>query len=90
MTRRKKKAAEEALDLEEVSAPPSPKTVPCPVRGHKHDLALVPHPDRPDLVIARCGDRDVYQTRAKPTIRPVDPQMADFHYVIPRYEDEGE
>jgi hypothetical protein len=65
-----------------------PKTVACPLRGHKHDLALVPHPDRPDLVIARCAGRDVYQAPASETIRPVDPKMAGFKYVVPTYKGE--
>jgi hypothetical protein len=68
--------------------PRKPKTVACPLRGHKHDLALIPHPERPDLVIARCGDRDVYQAPASESIRPVDPKMAGFTYVVPTYKGE--
>jgi len=68
--------------------PQKPKTVKCPLRGHKHDLPLVPHPDRPDLVIARCDNRDVYQAPATESIRPVDPKMAGFTYVVPTYEGE--
>lgn len=79
MARQKNKTTEEA---------PKPKTVKCPLRGHKHDLPLIPHPDRPDLVIARCGDRDVYQARATEAIRPVDPRMAGFTYVVPKFEGE--
>ena len=67
---------------------PKPKTVACPLRGHQHDLLLVAHPDRPDLVIARCGDRDVYQAPASESVRPVDPKMAGFKYVVPIYKGE--
>ena len=65
-----------------------PKTVACPLRGHNHDLVLTPHPDRPDLVIARCGDRVVYQAPASESIRPVDPRMEGFTYVVPTYKGE--
>lgn len=68
--------------------PPKAKTVVCPLRGHKHDLELVPHPDRPDLVIARCEGRDVYQAPATEAIRPVDSKMAGFTYVVPTYKGE--
>ena len=41
---------------------PTPsKNTPCPIRGHTHTLPLEAHPERPDLVVARCGDRIVYQ-----------------------------
>lgn len=65
-----------------------PKTVRCPLRGHHHDLPLVAHPERPDLVLARCEGRDVYQAPATQSIRPVDPKMAGFTYVVPKYEGE--
>lgn len=68
--------------------PQKPKTVRCPVRGHRHELELLPHPERPDLVIARCGDRDVYQAPASESIRPVDPKMAGFTYVVNHYQGE--
>lgn len=41
-----------------------PKTVDCPIRGHRHSLALVPDPSRPDLVIAHCGKRIVHREAA--------------------------
>lgn len=40
------------------------KTVNCPIRGHNHSLPLVPDPSRPDLVIAKCGDRIVHREAA--------------------------
>lgn len=46
---------------------PEPITVQCPIKGHKHKLTLVDHPVRPDLLIAYCGNREVYQT-ANPEI----------------------
>lgn len=69
---------------------PKVTAVPCPLKGHKHDLALIPHPDRPDMVIARCNGRDVYMAPVTESTRPVDPEMAGFTYVIPSYQDEGD
>jgi hypothetical protein len=93
MTRRKKKVEEtqEALkpvEVVQVKEAPKPKTVKCPLRGHHHDLPLISHPDRPDLVLARCGDRDVVQAPATESIRPVDPRMAGFTYVVPTFKGE--
>lgn len=65
--------------------PEKPKTVKCPLRGHKHELPLIPSPGRPDLLIAQCSGRDVYQMRAAPQPRPVEPAIVN--YVVPNYED---
>lgn len=90
MAKRKKKQQE----------PEKPKTVKCPLRGHNHDLLLIVSPDRPDLLIAQCSGRDVYQTSANPprpvepayggyAVRQVDDEPAIVNYVVPNYEDEG-
>jgi len=60
-----------------------PTTVQCPIHGHRHLLQLIPHPDRPDLVIARCGKRDVYQASANPEPRPVEPAGMPYSYSVP-------
>jgi len=67
--------------------PEKPKTVRCPLRGHNHELPLIPHPNRPDLLIAQCSGRDVYQARTSDTPRPVDPDIAGFNYVVPHYDE---
>lgn len=38
-----------------------PKNVNCPVRWHSHLLPIETDPERPNMVIARCGDRIVYR-----------------------------
>ena len=42
----------------------APKTLPCPIhRGRQaHEIEILPHPENPWLVIAKCGDRIVLQT----------------------------
>ena len=69
--------------------PEEPKvlTVPCPLKGHRHELRLKPHPVRPDLVIAQCSGRDVYCGRA--TARTVvESDGPAWTYVVPNFDDE--
>jgi hypothetical protein len=66
--------------------PERPKTIKCPLRGHRHELPLIPHPDRPDLVIAQCNGRDVYQTSSSLKSRPVEPAT---NYVVPNFDKEN-
>jgi len=71
-----------------------PTTIPCPIRGHSHNLELMDHPDRDDLVIARCGRRDVYQAPKNPA-RPVEPAVTNYSYKVPSFssddsKDKGE
>jgi len=46
------------------------KKIDCPVKGHKHKIELIPHPDMPGKVIGICGERVVIeQDKPKPTAR---------------------
>ena len=69
-----------------------PTTIQCPIRGHRHALQLFPHPDRPDLVIARCGKRDVYQASAEPRPESAEPESAAprYSYQVPKLDAEKE
>lgn len=79
MPRRRKKKEE-----------PKPLTVACPVRGHRHTLEYVEHPERPDLLIAYCEDRSVAQI-ANPEIHTYiePPEESSYTYVVPS-SDEGD
>jgi len=61
-------------------------SVPCPLKGHKHLLLLQPHPDRPDLVVAYCGPRIVFQTAtgSEYDVSP-DSLSSDPVYVVPAF-----
>jgi len=39
-------------------------TVKCPLKGHDHEIELVPHPETPGKVIAYCGKRIVIEMDA--------------------------
>lgn len=68
------------------------KTVQCPIRGHNHELDIVPHPERPDYVVAYCGSRLVYQSRNPAFAVPVSETISGAYkpYVIPDYSDKGD
>lgn len=59
MPRKKKVTGSAAKSEAEVK---KPLTVACPLKGHRHELALVPNPDAPDLLLAYCGGVAVVQT----------------------------
>lgn len=42
------------------------ETVKCPIKGHKHELELKDHPERPGLSVAYCGGVIVYQAKKQP------------------------
>ena len=64
------------------SKPKLPETVKCPVYGHSHELAFVPHPELPDeLRVAYCGERIVVSRPIAHHPEPTKP--ADWHYVVP-------
>jgi hypothetical protein len=44
----------------------TPTTIPCPLRGHHHELPLVSHPTKKWRLIAYCGERAVYECSAYP------------------------
>ena len=47
------------------------ETVKCPLKGHYHEIELLPHPETPGKVVGYCGKRAVIEMDApKPkTIR---------------------
>ena len=70
---------------------PEIQYVACPVRWHKHKLEVKPSPDRPDLVVAYCGERIVYQAGKPkaPVSSAPDEFLTKTDFVIPTFH-EGE
>ena len=69
---------------------PEIQMVQCPVRGHNHQIELVPHPERPDLVVAYCGSRIVYQAQNPAFKVTVEKPIFRSNYTIPDYSEKGE
>lgn len=40
--------------------------VKCPIRGHKHEIQLLPHPTKRGRLVARCENVSVYETDYQP------------------------